>query len=77
MRSSRLVTLGGPAALIGALMLIVEGVMTAAGQTLGTIGDLVVWAGLGLVAIGAVALIIGMFSAGQDLPHADELAPDS
>jgi hypothetical protein len=76
MRSSRLVSLGGLAALIGALMLIVEGAMTVSDRALGTIGDLIVWAGLALAAIGAVVLIIGMFSPVDEVPEADVLASD-
>ena len=58
MRTSRLFPAGGALALIGLVLLVVETSRALAGDSLGTLETVLLWVGVGLVAIGGVLLVL-------------------
>jgi hypothetical protein len=60
MSSGGMVKFGGVLGLVGAVALMVLGVLTLADRVLGTLGEIVLWLALAMVAVGAVTLFLGL-----------------
>ena len=69
--------LGGLIGLVGVVVLIVEGALALADHVLGTRGDVLVWIGLGLVAVGAALVVIALVQEPQAVADEDAAAISS
>ena len=59
-RPSRLFAAGGLLALVGLVLLAVEVARTLASNPLGTVGTVLLWLGVGLLAVGGVLLTLAV-----------------
>lgn len=57
MRPSPLLPIGAGVGLVGFVLMLFEVVRVLTDSTLGTIGEVLLWVGLGLVVVGALALL--------------------
>jgi hypothetical protein len=61
-RATPLLTAGALVALAGLVLLVVETSRTLGGTTLGGAGPVLLWVGVGLVALGGLALLLAVVS---------------
>ena len=60
MTSSRLFPIGAGAGLVGLVLLVLETTRALTGNTLGTLGEALLWVGVGLIALGALLLLLAV-----------------
>jgi drug/metabolite transporter (DMT)-like permease len=73
MRGSRLTITGALVGVIGAVLLLVEGVRAVElNDVLGTLSQVLLWVGLGLMALGGLILVVGVVQGPEPLPFDQE-----
>ena len=60
MRASRLLPIGGAVALVGLVLLVVETARALSGNSLATIETVLLWVGVGLLAVGGALLVLSV-----------------
>jgi hypothetical protein len=64
--TSRLFPLGAAAGLVGLVLVILETTRTLTGNTLGSVGEVLLWVGVGLVVAGGLLLLLTVVRATAD-----------
>jgi hypothetical protein len=62
---SRLFPVSAAAGLIGLVLLVLETTRTLTGNTLGSIGEVLLWVGVGLVVLGGALLLLSIIRASE------------
>ena len=71
MRASRLFPVGAAAGLVGLVLVVLETTRTLTGNTLGTVGEVLLWVGVGLVVVGGLLLLLSVLRASDGGQPAD------
>jgi protein-S-isoprenylcysteine O-methyltransferase Ste14 len=73
---SRLFPIGAAAGLIGLVLVVLETTRTLTDNTLGTLGEVLLWVGVGLVFVGGLLLLTAIVRAPADHAPADHALGD-
>lgn len=60
MSGSRLFPVGAGAGLVGLVLLVLETTRALTGNSLGTVGEVLLWAGVGLAVVGGLLLLLAI-----------------
>jgi FtsH-binding integral membrane protein len=69
--ASRLFPIGAAAGLIGLVLVVLETTRALTDNVLGSVGEILLWAGVGLVVVGALLLLLSLLRASDGGQPAD------